>query len=85
MPSIEACDVVAHPGRPRRNHGEDNQSRRGVEEVPVVAECGRCGSRSEISAPPFACRECGAVDLDIVTGRELIVVSIEAEEQQPEE
>jgi hydrogenase nickel incorporation protein HypA/HybF len=49
-------------------------------EVPVVVVCGECLEESEISEPPFACKKCGSGKVEIVSGREMVVESIEVED-----
>ncbi|MBE0596491.1 MAG: hydrogenase maturation nickel metallochaperone HypA [Desulfuromonadales bacterium] len=48
-----------------------------IEEVPIEAACRDCGERSIIETPPFTCSRCGGGDLAILSGRELIVTSLE--------
>ena len=48
-----------------------------IEEVPVVARCLACGAQVQIDAPPFVCAECQAARLEFLSGRELLVQSIE--------
>mgnify|MGYP000018977008 CR=1 FL=1 len=48
-----------------------------IEEVPVTARCGSCGERWTITEPVFLCRSCGGGGLEILSGRELDIVSIE--------
>lgn len=52
-------------------------ARLNLEEIPVVVHCGECGSSSTIEKPPFVCSTCGNGGIEIVSGRELMVVSIE--------
>ncbi len=51
-------------------------SRLDIEEVPVVGRCTSCGAQVVIEQPPFACNECDG-DLDFLSGRELMVKSLE--------
>ena len=51
-----------------------------ITEVPVVVACTECGEETEINEPPFACRACGSNKVEILSGREMIVESIEVEE-----
>ena len=51
-------------------------------EVPLVVYCSECGDETEIQQPPFKCSACGSDKVDIVSGREMIVESIEVEESQ---
>ncbi len=56
-----------------------------IEEVPVTALCRECGERWEITEPVFTCRVCEGGSLEILSGRELDIVSIEvAEEGAPD-
>jgi len=51
-----------------------------IEEVPVVARCKQCGHEWIISGPDFSCEKCRAGEVDILSGRELDIVSIELKE-----
>ena len=55
-----------------------------MEQVPVVARCRACGAQCALEAPPFVCAECGAGDLDLLSGRELLVRSIELADPEEE-
>jgi hydrogenase nickel incorporation protein HypA/HybF len=48
-----------------------------IEDVPVIGRCRTCGARSRIDEPPFVCAGCGGERLELVSGRELLVQSIE--------
>lgn len=50
-----------------------------IEEVPVVGRCTACGAQVVIEEPPFTCAECEG-DLDFLSGRELMVKSLELTE-----
>jgi hydrogenase nickel incorporation protein HypA/HybF len=52
-------------------------ARLAIEEIPVVGECGSCGQRLEVEAPPFLCAACGSADLKVVSGRELVIDALE--------
>jgi hydrogenase nickel incorporation protein HypA/HybF len=52
-------------------------------EVPVRARCRACGASSRQRRFPLACGACGGVDLKIVSGEELRVVSLEVTDEQP--
>lgn len=45
--------------------------------LPVRARCQECGATWEDDEVPTACRECGALDIELVGGDELILESIE--------
>jgi len=48
-----------------------------IEEVPVVATCNECSAEWTITGPVFTCIKCGSGSIQIVSGRELDIVSIE--------
>ncbi|MEJ5360248.1 MAG: hydrogenase maturation nickel metallochaperone HypA [Desulfobacterales bacterium] len=48
-----------------------------IEEIPVSARCRACGERWTVTEPVFLCQACGGGDLEILSGRELDIVSIE--------
>lgn len=51
-----------------------------LEHVPAVGRCGRCEAECRLVAFPLQCDACGAFDLLIVEGEELIVDSLLVEE-----
>jgi hydrogenase nickel incorporation protein HypA/HybF len=53
-----------------------------IEAVPAVARCRACGAESEQPAFPFQCSACGGLDLEVIAGNELIVESLEIEEEE---
>ena len=48
-----------------------------IEAVPTMGRCRGCDYEWEITEPVFMCRKCRNGSIDIVSGRELEVVSIE--------
>lgn len=52
-----------------------------IEEVPVVAKCKDCNTQWVIDEPVFTCKACNSSSLDILSGRELDIKSIEIEEK----
>src|ERR671928_1239130 len=52
-----------------------------VEHVPVRVRCARCDAESEAPEFPLACEGCGSVDVDVAAGDELLVESLELEEE----
>jgi hydrogenase nickel incorporation protein HypA/HybF len=54
-----------------------------VEHLPVRVRCARCHTESEADDFPLACAGCGSVDVDVITGDELLVESLELEEEVP--
>jgi hydrogenase nickel incorporation protein HypA/HybF len=52
-----------------------------IEETPVVARCKDCDARWTIAEPVFTCKVCNSGTLEILSGRELDIVSIEIAEE----
>ncbi len=48
-----------------------------IEEVPIVAVCKECYAETTITKADFHCSKCESGKLDIISGRELTVSSIE--------
>ncbi len=53
-----------------------------VEEIPVVVRCRECNFEWTVNEPVFTCRECKSGLIDIVSGRELDITSIEVVDEQ---
>jgi len=53
-----------------------------LEEVPAAGTCRDCGAQSEIDGFPLLCQGCGGLDMEVTRGEELLVDSIEVEEEQ---
>jgi hydrogenase nickel incorporation protein HypA/HybF len=49
------------------------------EPLPLTVRCRTCGWRGEIDKHHIACKSCGGDDLEMLTGREFYVDSIEAD------
>ncbi|TWH46707.1 hydrogenase maturation nickel metallochaperone HypA [Sporomusa sp. KB1] len=47
--------------------------------IPLTGHCRDCGSQSSIDKYCFACASCGSHAVEIITGRELKVESVEVE------
>jgi hydrogenase nickel incorporation protein HypA/HybF len=47
-----------------------------VNEIPAVLWCSECGASTEIHVPVFRC-PCGSTATEVVSGRELLVMSLE--------
>lgn len=52
-----------------------------VEHVPVRVACARCGAESDAADFPLACVRCGGVEVEVVSGDELLVDALELEEE----
>lgn len=48
-----------------------------IEEVPTVVECATCGARTTLDMPIMACGSCGGFDVTLLSGEELLIVSID--------
>ena len=52
-----------------------------IEELPVVVRCKDCNAQWTVDEPVFTCRQCQGGNIDILSGRELDIKSIEIEEE----
>ena len=50
-----------------------------MKHCPLVAKCMDCGTETKIKRYTFICPKCGSARMEIVSGRELRVESLEAE------
>jgi hydrogenase nickel incorporation protein HypA/HybF len=53
-----------------------------IEEVPIRGRCADCGGRFEIDTLSFTCPRCGSGLVDLLSGRELEVVSLDTAEEE---
>lgn len=53
-----------------------------IEEIDVTARCGDCLHEWTIDAPEFVCPACGSGRTEMLSGRELEIVSIEIADQE---
>ncbi len=51
-----------------------------IEEIPVVARCKACDTEWTITGPVFLCEKCKSGSLEILSGQELYIESIEIAE-----
>lgn len=51
-----------------------------MEGIPAAGRCRDCGAESQLGNFPLQCRACGGFELEILTGEELLVESLELEE-----
>lgn len=52
-----------------------------INEVPVTLECISCLAIWTIQEPDFLCKKCGSGDIKMLSGREMIIRSIEIKER----
>jgi hydrogenase nickel incorporation protein HypA/HybF len=74
--SLRFCFDVVAKGTPLE--GADLN----IEELPVTARCRACGHVWTIDGPAFTCPECARGDLELLSGRELDIRSIELRENR---
>ena len=53
-----------------------------IEEIAVKARCGACGHEWSVEQPVFVCPACNSGQIDLLSGRELNIESIEIEEEE---
>jgi len=54
-----------------------------IEHVDVTARCRRCEQEFEVEDFLFACPECGVADVEMITGAELTLTSVELADPEP--
>jgi hydrogenase nickel incorporation protein HypA/HybF len=52
-----------------------------MEDVPAEGRCRECGIESVLGGFPLRCTACGSLDLELLRGEELLVESLELEEE----
>ncbi|MBS1869276.1 MAG: hydrogenase maturation nickel metallochaperone HypA [Actinobacteria bacterium] len=52
-----------------------------VRTVPAVVRCRDCGASSEQDGFPLACAACGALDVEVTAGEQLLVEELEVEQE----
>jgi hydrogenase nickel incorporation protein HypA/HybF len=52
-----------------------------IEEIPVTARCKSCENHWTIDGPAFSCPRCGSGTIDLTSGQELDISSIELEDE----
>ena len=48
-----------------------------INHIPVAIDCRRCGSTTTLDDPFFHCGTCGSTDIEITSGEELLVTSLD--------
>ena len=51
-----------------------------IESVPATGRCRGCGAQSTLGGFPLRCSACGGLDLELLSGEELLVDALELEE-----
>lgn len=73
--SLHFCFSVASKDTPLAN------AQLVIDQVPVVGRCQQCRAEFTIDQPVFTCPECQHPGVEILSGRELDIESIEIEEE----
>ena len=55
-----------------------------IEEIPVRARCNQCHKEWEITTPAFICTSCRSTAIELLSGRELDIHSIEIIDEDPQ-
>jgi hydrogenase nickel incorporation protein HypA/HybF len=53
-----------------------------IETVPAVGRCEACGATGQFGWFPFACQGCGSVEVELISGEELLVDAIEVDDDE---
>jgi hydrogenase nickel incorporation protein HypA/HybF len=53
-----------------------------MEEVAAAGDCRTCGAETPLPEFPLACRRCGGFDVEVTRGEELLVDSLELEQEE---
>jgi hydrogenase nickel incorporation protein HypA/HybF len=53
-----------------------------IEEMPATVRCRACSTEATLTAFPACCPGCGSLDVDVTGGDELLVDSLELEEDE---
>ena len=72
--SLRFCFEIAAKDTPLQG------ARLSIEELPGVAKCNGCGTQWTISGLSFRCKKCQSGSIEIISGRELDIQSIEIAE-----
>ena len=56
-----------------------------IDTVPAHGVCGACGAETTISWFPLQCSRCGGLDMELLSGEELLVDALELEEEMTTE
>ena len=51
-----------------------------LRDVAARWRCDRCEAETEASGPPFRCHACGAFDVDVISGEEILVDAVELDD-----
>jgi len=72
--SLRFCFLLAAQGTPAA------EAELELVEIPARVRCKLCGCESEVDELPLACRACGAFDVDVAAGDEVLVDGVERDD-----
>jgi hydrogenase nickel incorporation protein HypA/HybF len=75
--SLRFCFEVAAKETPLKNAALV------IEEIPVTLRCNDCKSEQTVETPVFICNRCGGGSIQIISGQELDIDSIEIADEDP--
>ena len=52
-----------------------------IESVPATGRCADCGAIEQFDWFPFGCEACASVDVELISGEELLVEAIEVDDE----
>jgi hydrogenase nickel incorporation protein HypA/HybF len=52
-----------------------------MEQIEAAGRCQACGAHTPLPELPLVCRECGSIDVEVTRGEELLVDSLELEDE----
>jgi hydrogenase nickel incorporation protein HypA/HybF len=52
-----------------------------IEHVGAAGCCRRCGRETELDGWPLACGACGSLDVEVIRGEELLVASLDCDDE----
>jgi hydrogenase nickel incorporation protein HypA/HybF len=73
--ALEFCFELTTAGTPMAG------ARLEIDQVPAAGACRGCGRESELDGFPLACSACGSLDVEVIRGEELLVDSLELEDE----
>jgi len=53
-----------------------------IEEIPVIIRCNDCQAETEIDEPLFSCAQCGSNNIEMISGREMDISTIELAKEE---
>ncbi len=62
-----------------------SEARLQVEYIPVIVKCNQCLNKFEVKGYYFICPDCDGVELEILSGKEVLLTSIRGEKRGEQE